>query len=137
MDKFTLDKRLEHDSIFIKKLKISNLYLMNDANYPWFILVPVKSNISEIFELELAEQNLLMSEITAIAKMIKLHFKADKINVAALGNMVKQLHIHIIARYYDDLAFPDTVWGKFPAKAYNAEEIAKLKEIFTAKFSAM
>jgi diadenosine tetraphosphate (Ap4A) HIT family hydrolase len=130
MAEFILDKQLKEDSIFIKKLKFSNLHLVNDKNYPWFLLIPNKNNLSEIFELDRDEQHILISEITIISNIVKNHYKADKINIATLGNIVRQLHIHIIARYYDDIAWPHPVWGKFKAKKYHDLEIDNIKKIF-------
>ena len=101
---FNLDKKLKADTIFIKDLELSKLLLMNDSNYPWFILVPRKNNISELFELSKIEHEILMAEISWLSKIIKNHFHADKINIANLGNIVTQLHIHIIARFKHDKA---------------------------------
>ena len=107
---------------------------MNDANYPWFILVPQRQGIREIFELSEADQQQLMVESSTLSKAIAGHFKADKINVAALGNMVPQLHIHHIVRYTTDPAWPAPVWGHAAASSYPDEESSSLvktiKELF-------
>jgi len=89
--KFILDQKLAIDTIYIKDLKLSQLLLMNNSNYPWFILVPKKNYISELFELSTAEQTTLIEEISWVSKIIKSHFHADKINIANLGNVVQQL----------------------------------------------
>lgn len=130
MAEFTLNKKISDDSILISKLELSELRLMNDANYPWFILIPQQNNLCEIYDLTDNQQKILMSEINKLAKFIKTHFKADKINIANLGNIVEQLHIHVIARYKDDKAWPDPVWGKYPQKKYLTEQILALKELF-------
>lgn len=132
---FILDPQLAKDSIFIKNLQLSQLLLMNDSNYPWFILVPRKNQLSELFELSITDQQILIAEISWVSKIIKNHFKADKINVANLGNMVKQLHIHIIARFTTDPAWPQPIWGKLSNITYKDTDIIdNYKNIFNSKF---
>lgn len=118
-NKFTLDSKLEKDTFFIKDLKLSKLLLMNDCNYPWLILVPRVFMIKEIFELEITERLILEEEISLISRLIKNLFKADKINLGALGNIVSQLHIHVIARKHDDPSWPKPVWGNIKEKPYS------------------
>lgn len=130
MDRFSLDQRLEQDTIFIRELELSRLLLMNDNRYPWFILVPRKEGVTELFELSYIEQKLLMSEITEISKIIKSNFKSEKINVAALGNIVSQLHIHIVARFKSDMAWPDPIWGKGEVIKYDFDTIEDIKRKF-------
>jgi diadenosine tetraphosphate (Ap4A) HIT family hydrolase len=96
---------------------------MNDANYPWFILVPDRDNITEMFQLEQADQQQLITESSMLSKTISEQFKADKINIAALGNMVPQLHIHHIVRYRNDAAWPAPVWGRHPASPYTGSAV--------------
>ena len=91
---------------------------MNDANYPWFILVPDRDDISEIYQLSEADQQQLLNESSMLSRIIDQLFSADKINIAALGNIVPQLHIHHIVRYTTDVAWPGPVWGRHPAAAY-------------------
>ena len=95
---------------------------MNDSNYPWFILVPDRENITEIHQLNDKDQQQLMAESSILSRIIETQFKADKINIAALGNLVSQLHLHHIVRYTTDAAWPTPVWGKLPAKPYTDEE---------------
>ena len=125
---FALDSRLQQDTLPIGDFKLSRLLLSNDSNYPWFILVPRKADISELFQLDLADQQLLWQETTELAEMLKDSFDADKINVATLGNVVSQLHMHIIVRKRDDAAWPAPVWGKHPARPYTAEQVAAIRE---------
>lgn len=123
---FQLDKKLEQDCLFVADLKISKLLLMNDANFPWLILVPKKANLVEISDLDFADQVEVLQEINLLTKILKEIFFAEKINIAALGNVVRQLHIHVIARFENDAVFPKPVWGNFTAKPYEkkqAEEI--------------
>ncbi|MES0372582.1 MAG: HIT domain-containing protein, partial [Mariprofundaceae bacterium] len=105
---------------------LCRLLLMNDSNYPWFILVPQKEGVREVFELSEAEQKQLMRESSSFSQLIAKHFSADKINVAALGNVVSQLHIHHIVRYTDDPAWPAPVWGYADARAYSDLQIREL-----------
>lgn len=132
---FTLDKKLTSDSYFIKDLELSRLLLMNDSNYPWFILVPRKNNLVELTDLDFNNQIKLLKEINIIAKILKENFNVDKINIATLGNVVKQLHIHIIGRKLDDASFPKPVWGNANIKKYNQDHansiIAQLNKILT------
>ena len=117
--KFILDPKLEKDTFFIKDLKLSKLLLMNDCNYPWLILVPRVFMIKEIFELQIADRLILEEEISLISRLTKNLFKADKINLGALGNIVSQLHIHVIARKHDDPSWPKPVWGHTKKKSYS------------------
>jgi diadenosine tetraphosphate (Ap4A) HIT family hydrolase len=112
----------------IGHFSLSVLLLMNDANYPWFILVPQRENITEIHQLSEQDQQQLMKESSQLATCIEKEFNADKINFAALGNMVPQLHIHHIVRYKSDPAWPAPVWGKLPASPYTAADAERLSE---------
>ncbi|WP_010302184.1 HIT domain-containing protein [Candidatus Odyssella thessalonicensis] len=106
-----LDSRLEQSSEFIANLKLCQLRLSKNAAFPWCILIPQRDNIIEIIDLPLQEQQLLMEEMTFMSQVMRDIFKPDKINIAALGNVVPQLHIHIIARYTTDPAWPNPVWN--------------------------
>lgn len=97
---------------------------MNDANYPWFILVPDRDDITEIYQLTAEDRQQLIHESSLFAKLLQQVFAADKLNIAALGNVVPQLHVHHIVRYRDDSAWPAPVWGKMPAQAYSEEALA-------------
>lgn len=119
---FKLHTQLEKDTVPIGDLELSRVLLMNDANYPWLILVPRRSEISELFQLTSIDQQALMQEIATVSSALAAHYRADKMNVAALGNVVPQLHVHIIARYQDDAAWPRPVWGAAVARPY-ADEV--------------
>ena len=125
---FELHPQLQADTIPIKDLDICTVLLMNDSNYPWLILVPKRPNIREIFELSQAEQDTVNREISHVAKALNTHFKADKMNIGALGNMVPQLHIHIIARHKTDPTFPNPVWGNAIPIPYTETELKTLKQ---------
>jgi diadenosine tetraphosphate (Ap4A) HIT family hydrolase len=129
---FELHPRLAQDTLLIGDFSLSRLLLMNDANYPWFILVPRRAGIREIFQLDDADQIQLLKESSQLARVLARIYAADKLNVAALGNMVPQLHIHHIVRYTTDPAWPQPVWGLVAAKPYTPravqETCAKLVE---------
>ena len=99
---------------------------MNDSNYPWFILVPKRDGVKEIFELSKGDRIQLEIEVSAIAKAIKTNFSAKKINIATLGNIVSQLHIHIVARFENDPSWPKPVWGNADLVQYKNNELEKL-----------
>lgn len=117
-----LHPQLRQDCIVLGKLRLCYLLLMNDARYPWFVLVPGRPNIVEMFQLSAADRYLLCDESAMFAQTLATVFAADKINVAALGNVVPQLHLHHIARYRNDAAWPKPVWGALPPQPYLAEE---------------
>ena len=130
MHQFILDKKLQKDCIFIKDLELSQLLLMNDSNYPWLILVPRKNNLTEIIDLDQDNQIILLSEINYVSKILKKHLNVDKINIASLGNVVSQLHIHIIGRYFNDISYPKPIWGQVDSVEYDERKISNFKEIF-------
>ncbi|EJL05577.1 MULTISPECIES: HIT domain-containing protein [Pseudomonas] len=125
---FALDPRLQQDTLPIGDFPLCRLLLSNDSNYPWFILVPRREDISELFQLDDAGQLQLWRETTTLAETLKDSFDADKLNVATLGNVVSQLHMHVIVRKHDDAAWPAPVWGKHPARPYNEEQVAAIRE---------
>jgi len=115
---FELHPRLAQDTLLVGNFPLCHLLLMNDANYPWFILVPRRADVREIFELENRDQQQLLKESSQLSKILNKLFQADKLNIAALGNMVPQLHMHHIVRYQTDQAWPNPVWGLFPTQPY-------------------
>lgn len=121
-----LHDQLKQDCFVLGRFSLSALLLMNDSRYPWFILVPQREGIREIYQLSEADQQQLIHESSLLAACIEKEFKADKINIAALGNVVPQLHIHHIVRYRTDPVWPAPVWGKMPATAYSEQDIASL-----------
>ncbi|WAH60211.1 HIT domain-containing protein [Pseudomonas silvicola] len=135
---FSLDSRLHQDTHVIGDFPLSRLLLSNDANYPWFILVPRREAISELFQLSDTDQFQLWQETTFLAQVLKDAYAADKMNVATLGNVVAQLHMHVIVRHTDDAAWPAPVWGKVAGKPYSAEQVAqvraRLRDVLTSDF---
>lgn len=115
---FTLHPTLAADTLEIGDLPLCKALLMNDQQYPWVILVPRKAEISEIFDLDNDDQTQLWHETQQVAQRMQHYYQANKMNIATLGNMVSQLHMHIIARHHHDPAWPNPVWGKVPAVAY-------------------
>ncbi|MFK0574092.1 HIT domain-containing protein [Endozoicomonas sp.] len=132
---FDLDPRLARDCVVIGDFPVCRLLLMNDSHYPWFILVPRVQNVEEIYQLDEAAQEQLLRESSFLAEMLQALFSAEKMNVAALGNVVRQLHVHHVVRYSHDAVWPAPVWGKQPAQPYTAEELSeimrKLEEAIT------
>lgn len=125
---FALDSRLQQDCLLIGDFPLCRLLLMNDAHYPWFILVPRREEVSELFQLDADDQRQLWLETTLLAETLKDTFAADKMNVATLGNVVSQLHMHVIVRRRDDAAWPAPVWGRHPAQPYADEQVRQLKD---------
>tara|TARA_Y200000002_G_scaffold72954_1_gene57119 strand:- start:14 stop:442 length:429 start_codon:yes stop_codon:yes gene_type:complete len=121
--KFLLNEKIFNDTNLICELPLCKFLLMNDSNYPWFILVPRRSNIVELFDLSKEDRNQLDYETVEVSKFINNSFKPDKINIATLGNIVSQFHVHIIARFSNDKAWPEPVWGKFPPEKYTSSEV--------------
>ena len=118
-DRFELDLRLAADTFVVGETPLSQVLLMNDARYPWLILVPRRGDVTEPFELSEADQAQLWQESMRLGEAIKAHFAADKLNIAALGNQVAQLHVHHIARFHTDDAWPGPVWGVGSAVPYS------------------
>jgi diadenosine tetraphosphate (Ap4A) HIT family hydrolase len=124
---FSLDSRLQQDTLVLGDFPLCRLLLSLDANYPWFILVPRQEGASEVFDLDAEQQQQLWQETSLLAEHLKASLGADKMNVATLGNVVSQLHMHVIARFKSDVAWPAPVWGKVAAVAYKEQRVAELK----------
>jgi diadenosine tetraphosphate (Ap4A) HIT family hydrolase len=125
MADFALDARLEADTLPVAELSLSSLRLMNDRRYPWAILAPRLSGREELSDLSAAEQRLLLEEVTIVSRALSSLAAAHKMNVASLGNLVRQLHVHVVARREDDEAWPQPVWGRGAVTPYDAEEGAR------------
>ena len=123
---FELDARLAADTYFVGKTALCRLLLMDDARFPWLILVPEVAGVSESFDLTEADQTALWRESMRLGRFLKAHYQADKLNIAALGNQVPQLHLHHIARYHSDVAWPAPVWGIGVPEPYAAEDATRL-----------
>ncbi len=123
MKEFTLHATLSEDCFFLGDFPLCRLLMMNDSQYPWFILVPRRANISESHELSTENQLQLSKESNFCAELIKRTFDAHKMNIAALGNVVPQLHIHHIARFESDIAWPKPIWGHASPVAFEKDQL--------------
>lgn len=123
---FELHAQLAADCVELGEFSLSKVLLCKDSLYPWLILVPKVAGIEEIYQLSEPQQQLLLTESSQLAAFMQTYFKADKMNIAALGNMVPQLHIHHIARFKSDKAWPKPIWGAFPAEPYTQEQLEKI-----------
>jgi diadenosine tetraphosphate (Ap4A) HIT family hydrolase len=121
---FVLDDRLARDTLLVGDLPLCRVLLMNDARWTWLILAPRREGLVELFDLELIDQTRLVGEASRAARFLKSHARADKINVGALGNVVRQLHLHVVARIVGDPAWPGPVWGHGVATPY-ADDVAQ------------
>jgi diadenosine tetraphosphate (Ap4A) HIT family hydrolase len=133
MPDFVLDPQLEADSIRVADLPLSAVRLTRDANYPWLLLVPRRPGLAEIIDLDRHDRASLMEEIALASEALKSTVACDKLNVAALGNMVRQLHVHVIARHRDDPAWPRPVFGATPASRYADGAAEALAEKLAAR----
>jgi diadenosine tetraphosphate (Ap4A) HIT family hydrolase len=125
---FTLDPRLETDTLPVGDLPLSSVLLMDDARFPWLILVPRRAGVSEITDLTEEDAQLLISEIRLATRVMLDLSKPDKVNVGALGNVVPQLHVHVVGRFRSDPAWPGPVWGHGTRTSYPAHAAASLVE---------
>jgi len=116
---WSLHPQLALDTVPVGDLALARVLLANDANYPWLILVPRKAGLVELIDLQENEQVQLLGEVAAAARALKSITECDKLNIAALGNQVAQLHVHVIARRHSDAAWPKPVWGAAPPAAYS------------------
>ncbi|MBF0247299.1 MAG: HIT domain-containing protein [Alphaproteobacteria bacterium] len=130
---FALHPILEKDTVEITRLPLCRVLLMRDKTYPWVILVPEREGLRDLDDLKPRDMIQATAEIDHVSKAMKTLYAPDKMNVAALGNVVEQLHIHVIARFKTDPAWPAPVWGKFPAEDYgDAARDAAVKALKTA-----
>ncbi|RBW49796.1 HIT domain-containing protein [Marinobacter sp. F3R11] len=125
--KFCLHERLAADTISLGRSRLCEIRLMNDKTWPWVLLVPALAGIREIYELNPEQQSQLVQESSALGRGMMEVFSGDKMNVAALGNMVPQLHLHHIVRFEGDPAWPGPVWGKQPPVPYDEAGLAEVK----------
>jgi diadenosine tetraphosphate (Ap4A) HIT family hydrolase len=130
--KFQLHPQLEQDCIFVGRFELCQLLMLNDSQYPWFVLVPEIADLTELYQLNPSQRNLLMEESCCLAENLARIFQADKMNIANIGNMVSQLHIHHIVRYKTDIAWPAPVWGKFAAVPYTGQQITERVSLLKA-----
>jgi diadenosine tetraphosphate (Ap4A) HIT family hydrolase len=133
---WSLHPQLAADTVPVCDLALSRLFVMNDANFPWLILVPRRAGVSEIMDLG-DEQPLLMDEISQVSRALKDETRCDKLNIAAIGNMVPQLHIHVVARRKDDAIWPKPVWGAIPPRAYEPQAMQRFIDAIRQRLSSL
>ncbi|MBN8446234.1 MAG: HIT domain-containing protein [Gammaproteobacteria bacterium] len=125
-ENFELHAQLAKDSIWLADWPLCQLRLINDSNYPWFILVPRRANIRDVIDLSDEEQAQLWQESAKLSRLLRQKFSPEKLNLAALGNMVPQLHLHHVARFSSDAAWPSPIWGKVAAIPYTEQQLVVL-----------
>ena len=132
---FELDTRLAADSVLIADGPLSQIRLMNDARFPWVVLVPRVAGASEWIDLDGNQQRLLLAEINQISRHLKQKPGVTKLNIGALGNIVKQLHVHIVGRHENDAAWPGPVWGSGQAQRFDVQELAERVETWRQRLA--
>jgi diadenosine tetraphosphate (Ap4A) HIT family hydrolase len=133
---FALQPRLAADTVEVTRLPLCRVLLMKDRRFPWLILVPEREGAREIAELPPADRAELIEEIARASDVLTRLFQPDKLNVGALGNVVPQLHVHVVARFSSDPAWPGPVWGSGPAVPYAEGELIEIQDRLTATFQA-
>ena len=136
-DGFVLHPRLAADTLPLRELALCSLRLMNDANYPWLLLVPRVSDARELHHLTQPDQATLWRETMLASRALEVTCTPHKLNVGALGNLVPQLHVHIVARFENDPAWPGPVWGAVPPSPYDPAAAAALVAVLTATLDAV
>ncbi|WP_394174373.1 HIT domain-containing protein [Thalassotalea litorea] len=134
---FTLHPDLQRDCVVIASLPLCELLLCNDSQYPWFIMVPRREEISDLHQLDWQDLQQFINESSMVSELLMQEFNGDKMNVAALGNVTPQLHVHHIVRFKKDPVWPKPIWGQLPLKPYQAGEIDKIKASLTPKLTAI
>lgn len=137
MATFELDPRLAADTLPLADLPLCRALLMNDARYPWVVLVPRVASVSEVFELSQEDQTKLWQEATQLGAAMKEAFHGDKLNIATLGNVVSQLHIHLVVRYVDDASWPAPVWGNGTPTPYELAQQGERREQLLAQIAGL
>ncbi|GGC86163.1 HIT domain-containing protein [Vreelandella lutescens] len=137
MATFELDPRLAADTLPLADLPLCRALLMNDARYPWVVLVPRVASVSEVFELSQEDQTKLWQEATQLGAAMKEAFHGDKLNIATLGNVVSQLHIHLVVRYTDDASWPAPVWGNGTPTPYELAQQGERREQLLAQIAGL
>ena len=126
----SIHAQLKEDCINLGRFRLSHLLLMNDRNYPWYILVPDRDEIREIYQLDSGDRRQLLDESCLLAEFLMREFDGDKLNIAALGNQVPQLHLHHIVRYENDPAWPGPIWGRQPPLPYTDDALDEIRSLF-------
>jgi diadenosine tetraphosphate (Ap4A) HIT family hydrolase len=136
-DIFELHSQLANDSVWLADWPLCQLRVVNDRNYPWFILVPRRNGVRDVIDLADNDQQQLWFESSQLSHYLRADYQPDKLNLAALGNMVPQLHLHHIARFQTDCSWPAPVWGKVPAQPHTAAELADLQQRWSSRLPVL
>jgi diadenosine tetraphosphate (Ap4A) HIT family hydrolase len=134
-EQFSLHTQLANDCIELAEFPLCKLLLCNDSAYPWFILVPKVDDIKDIYQLDWPQQQQLLNESSLLSELLMQVFNGDKMNVAALGNVVEQLHVHHVVRYKTDVSWPKPIWGQQPLTPYSDDELLAVKDKVLPKLS--
>jgi len=134
---FELNPRLSADSILIGEFPLTSLLMMNDSQFPWFVLVPRRINIKEAYQLNQSDYSVLWEESFKLSQLIMKHFNGDKLNVAAIGNIVPQFHLHHVIRYENDICWPKPIWGQMPMKSIESDELKNCLSKLVPKLEKM
>ena len=138
---FSLNLQLASDTAFICDLALSRVLLMNDARFPWIVLVPRRAGLTEFHELEENDRNLLASEVSHASRIVKswsnMGHGCEKMNIAMIGNLVRQFHVHVVARTKTDAVWPSAVWGKGQPQPYDADALAAAVAMLAQAFNAI
>jgi diadenosine tetraphosphate (Ap4A) HIT family hydrolase len=132
---FTLDPKIEADSYFVIDLDLSHVRLNKNAAFPWLILIPKRDAVSEIIDLDEADRTALLNDIVISSQIVKNLFQPKKLNVANLGNKTPQLHVHVIARYEDDKAWPGPVWDSGVSATYDDKKLQEVLAMLQGAFN--
>jgi diadenosine tetraphosphate (Ap4A) HIT family hydrolase len=132
MQSFSLDPRIEADSYAIGDLPLCHVRLANNADFPWVLLIPRQTDLREIYQLSVTDQRQLMVECSHFSKAMAEAFQADKMNIGALGNMVAQLHLHVIVRWQGDICWPGPIWGQHDVTTMTTDQQAERQRIMAA-----
>jgi diadenosine tetraphosphate (Ap4A) HIT family hydrolase len=133
---FTLHPTLDRDTVEITRLPLCRVLLMKDRRFPWLILVPERKTVREIYELPPEDRRQLIEEIAVVSEVLERLFRPAKLNLGALGNIVPQLHVHVVARFVTDPAWPGPVWGSGPAVPYTKTELEEARERLAAALNS-
>ncbi|HYP69604.1 MAG TPA: HIT family protein [Variovorax sp.] len=128
MSDFVLDPRLAADSVFVADGPLSQVRLMDDARFPWLVLVPRVAGVSEWIDLDGGQQRLLLAEVNQVSRLLQAEPGVLKLNLGALGNIVRQLHVHLVGRHEGDAAWPGPVWGSGAAQRFAAADLQRRVE---------
>ncbi len=136
-ENFQLHPQLAQDCFELTDLPLCKLLLCNDSAYPWFILVPRVDNVEDIYQLDWQQQQQFLNESSMLSELLMQEFSGQKMNVAALGNVVSQLHVHHVVRFKNDACWPKPIWGQQASTPYSSEQVQAIKAALVPKLNAI